>query len=86
MLWEIFGLKIINSLYLKNYILKDNLSSPEISKIINSTLDRLYDDIEIFKESPDLRFSEFGSRRAMSAPFQQKVYDILRQEIPNQCV
>ncbi len=86
MLWEIYGLKIINSLYLKNYILKDNLSSPEISQIINTTLDRLYSDINIFKESPELQFSEFGSRRAMSAPFQQKVYEILREEIPNQCV
>ena len=86
MLWEIYGLKIINSLYLKNYILKDNLSSPEISQIINTTLDRLYSDIEIFKQSPELQFSEFGSRRAMSAPFQQKVYETLRKEIPNQCV
>lgn len=86
MLWEIFGLKIINSLYLKNYILKDSLSSPEISKIVNTTLDRLYSDIEIFKQSPELRFSEFGSRRAMSAPFQQKVFEILQEEIPNQCI
>ncbi len=86
MLWEIYGLKIINALYLKNYMLKDQLTSPKISQIINTTLERLYSDIEIFKQTPELRFSEFGTRRAMSSPFQQKVYEILRQEIPTLCL
>lgn len=86
MLWEIYGLKIINALYAKNYILKDNLFAPEISEIIGTTLDRLYSDIEIFKQTPELRFAEFGTRRALSAPFQEMVYSILRKEIPQNCV
>ncbi len=86
MLWEIYWLKIINALYAKNYILKDNLVSEEISQIINSTLDRLYSDIEIFKQTPELRFAEFGTRRALSAPFQEMMYGILRKEIPQNCV
>lgn len=86
MMWEIYWLKIINSLYLKNYILKDNLASNQINQIINETLKRLYEDIEIFKNSPNFKFSEFWTRRAMSAPFQELVYQTILQEIPNNCI
>lgn len=86
MLWEIYGLRILNALYLKNYILKDELTSPQISQIINETLDRLYSDIEIFKQTPNLRLSETWARRALSWPYQQIVCEILRKELPNQYI
>jgi len=84
MMWEIFGLKIINNLYLYNYVKKENLSSEEFNKIIQSTLSKLYKDIEVFKTEKDTRFSDFGTRRAMSTDFQRIVNNILEEELPGQ--
>ena len=82
MMWEIFWLKIINTLYLYNYIKKENLSKEEFNEIIGKTLWRLLKDIEIFKSESETRFSEFGTRRAMSTNFQRIVNDILERELP----
>ncbi len=86
MMWEIFGLKIINSLYLENYIKKDGLDNEWINHIINETIKRLYEDIRIFKENPEVKFLEFWTRRAASTDFQRKVFDILIKELPHQCL
>jgi len=85
-LWEIYGLKIINSLYLYHYIKKEKLTNVEFNKIINETLHRLYNDIEIFKENPEATFSEFWTRRAASTDYQRMVYDILSWTLPKQCL
>jgi hypothetical protein len=37
-MWEIFGLKIINTLYLYNYVKKAELSNTEFDKIIKTAL------------------------------------------------
>lgn len=86
MMWEISGLKIINSSYLYNYIKKARLSNLEFSQIINTTLSRLYSDIDIFRQNPWVQFLEYWTRRSASTLFQKKVYEILRNEIPNQCI
>ena len=85
-LWEIYGLKIINSLYLYHYTKKEKLTNVEFNQIINETLNRLYKDIWIFKENPELTFSEFGTRRSASTDFQRMVFDILSSSLPNQCL
>ncbi|NVP17839.1 hypothetical protein HUU51_03935 [Candidatus Gracilibacteria bacterium] len=85
-LWEIYGLKIINSLYLYHYTKKEKLTNVEFNQIINETLNRLYKDIGIFKETPELTFSEFGTRRSVSTDFQRMVFDILSSSLPNQCL
>ncbi|MDC0506045.1 hypothetical protein OAN96_00445 [Candidatus Gracilibacteria bacterium] len=84
MMWEIFGLKIINTLYLYNYIQKAELSDEEFNEIIQATLSRLIQDIETFKTEPDTKFSEFGTRRSMSTDFQTIVNQILENELPGQ--
>jgi hypothetical protein len=58
-MWEIFGLKIINTLYLYNYIKKENINSQEFNQIIQTTLSRLFEDIKTFKSEPDTKFTEF---------------------------
>jgi hypothetical protein len=58
-MWEIAGLKIINSSYLYNYIKKANLTNSEFSQIIETTLSRLYNDIKIFKQNPGVKFLEY---------------------------
>jgi len=45
MMWEIFGLKIVNALYISEYIKKENISDVEFTQIINQVLARLFDDI-----------------------------------------
>lgn len=85
-MWEIAGLKIMNSSYLYNYIKKAELTNTEFTQIIDTTLARLYSDIEIFKQNPGVKFLEYGTRRSASTDFQRKVYEILRNEIPSQCI
>lgn len=85
-LWEIYGLKIINSLYLYHYIRKERLTNIEFNQIINETLHRLYRDIEIFKQSPETTFSEFWTRRSASTDYQRMVYEILSWSLPGQCL
>jgi len=83
-MWEIFGLKIINTLYLYNYVKKAELSNTEFDKIIKTALWRLFDDIETFKTDPRTLFSEFWTRRSMSTDYQRMVNLILEAELPGQ--
>lgn len=85
-LWEIYWLKIINSLYLYHYIRKEKLTNVEFNQIINETLHRLYSDIEIFKQTPEATFSEFWTRRSASTDYQRMVYEILSWTLPEQCL
>ena len=84
MMWEIFGLKIINTLYLYNYIKKENINQKEFNQIIQTTLSRLFEDIETFKSEASTKFAEFGTRRSMSTDFQRIVNDILQENLPGQ--
>lgn len=84
MMWEIFGLKIINSLYLSEYIKKEKISDVEFTQIINQVLARLFDDIDVLKNCEKANFSEFGTRRSMSTPFQRLVNEILTESLPGQ--
>jgi nicotinic acid phosphoribosyltransferase len=81
-MWEIFGLKIINTLYLYNYVKRENISKKEFNQIIQTTLSRLFEDIETFKSEPETKFAEFGTRRSMSTNFQQIVNNILEENLP----
>lgn len=85
-MWEIAGLKIMNSSYLYNYIKKANLSDIEFSDIINKSFGRLQTDIAIFKQNPGVKFLEYGTRRSASTDYQRRIYEILRSEIPDQCI
>ena len=84
MMWEIAGLKIINTLYNYNYIKKEKLSNVEFTRMMNQVTGRLFSDIDTLKQAPDAKVSEFGTRRSLSTDFQRMVNDILSQEIPDQ--
>ncbi|USN54476.1 MAG: hypothetical protein H6765_08130 [Candidatus Peribacteria bacterium] len=86
MMWEIYGLKIINSLYQYYYIKQARLSNVEFTKLINESLFRLFQDIETFKQEPSLNFIEFGTRRSLSTDYQRLVLNILSEQLPDQCV
>lgn len=82
MMWEIFALKIVNALYISEYIKKENISDVEFTNIINQVLSRLFDDITALKTAPEATFSEFGTRRSMSTDFQRMVNVILQESLP----
>jgi hypothetical protein len=52
MMWEIAGLKIVNTLYLSEYIKKEELTDVEFTKIISEVQNRLFSDVGILKNTP----------------------------------
>ena len=84
MMWEIFGLKIVNTLYLSEYLKREEISDIEFTKMMNEVIGRLFEDIAEMKKNPEVNFSEFGTRRSMSTPFQSMVNEILAAELPEQ--
>lgn len=84
MMWEIFWLKIVNSLYLSEYLKKEEITDVEFTKMMNEVLARLFEDIETFKKNPEVKFTEFWTRRSMSTQFQRMVNQILNEELPGQ--
>lgn len=86
MLWEIYALKIVNSLYLYQYAKKARLSPSEWNGVMTRMFARLYDNVENVKSDPRITFSEFGTRRAASTDIHRQVYEILQNELPGQCL
>lgn len=84
MMWEIIALKIVNALYISQYIKKEKLTDTQFTQMMNSVTGRLFDDIAILKETPQATFSEFGTRRAMSSVWQRDVNRILADMLPEQ--
>jgi nicotinate phosphoribosyltransferase len=50
-LWEIYALKIVNSLYLYHYAKKAKITPVEWNGIMTRKTARLYDDLQIVKDS-----------------------------------
>lgn len=83
-LWEIYALKIVNSLYLYHYAKKVKLSPSEWNGVMTRMYGRLYDNVENVKSDPRITFSEFGTRRAASTDIHRQVNAILASELPGQ--
>jgi len=82
LMWEIFWLKIVNTLYLSQYIKKQEITDVEFTKMMNETLGRLFEDIAAMKENPEVKFSEFWTRRSASTTYQRMVNTILAEQLP----
>lgn len=78
--WEIYVLPIINELYYRS--LMKGLSRFEKECVYAEGLRRLQEKIRILKTRPDIRFSEFGTRRAFSVAWLDRVNEILTEELP----
>jgi nicotinate phosphoribosyltransferase len=86
MMWEILGLKIVNTLYLYHYIKKEKISNTEFTQIMTEMFHRLFEEIKIFEKNPWVTFSEFWTRRSASTDIQRAVLQILEDKLPHQCV
>lgn len=84
MMWEIFGLKIVNTLYLSEYLKKEEITDVEFTKMMTEVLAKLFEDIETFKQNPEVNFSEFWTRRSASTTYQRMVNTILSEQLPGQ--
>ena len=84
MMWEIFGLKIVNTLYLSEYLKQEEITDVEFTKMMTQVLAKLFEDIEIFKQNPEVTFSEFWTRRSASTTYQRMVNSILSEQLPEQ--
>ena len=83
-LWEIYALKIVNSLYLYHYAKKAELSPIEWNGVMTRMYGRLYDNIENVRSDSRITFSEFGTRRAASTDIHRQVNAILAWSLPGQ--
>ena len=75
--WETIILSTVNELYYKT----DKDAEKNAWKIGE---ERLLNKIQLLKQHPDLRFVDFGTRRAYSTEWHKRVVEIILNEIPNQ--
>lgn len=82
--WEIFALEIVNELY-HRCLVKKHLTSPtERARYLMTGLSRFLDKVKIFRQYPDLTYSDFGTRRRASARHQEELVNIAANELPKQ--
>ncbi|MDP3027817.1 MAG: nicotinate phosphoribosyltransferase [Nanoarchaeota archaeon] len=80
--WETLTLSIMNELYYR--VLTKNFDKEQMSNLYQTGKQRLDEKIEILKQTPDIRYLEFGTRRRFSKAWQDYVVRRLKQETPGQ--
>lgn len=75
--WETIILSTINELYYKKDV-ENTRKAWQIGE------EKLLAKIKLLKEHPDLKFVDFGTRRAYSTDWHQRVVEIILNEIPDQ--
>lgn len=84
--WEIMAMAIVSELYYYFLIKNNKLTNFEISTIYAKMITKLHDKIALLKEHPYVKFALFDTRRRHSRYMQEYVLDVMREEIPEQCV
>jgi len=79
-LWETVVMSEINELYYQSYIEKNNL---DINKLFAEGDRRLDEKIALLSMRPDIKFSDFGTRRRFSAEWHEHVVGRLADELPD---
>ena len=77
--WETVVMSEINEMYFENYLKVNNL---DIFEVYNEGDRRLQEKIAILQENPDIKFSDFGTRRHFSRRWQAYVIDQLKEKCP----
>lgn len=81
--WETIVMSSINELYYKNKLAE---TGANIDDLYAEGDRRLSEKIALLKEHPDIKFSDFGTRRRFSYEWQHHVIERLIQEIPESIV
>ena len=82
--WELFGLSIVNELYLRYAMRMGLFSEAERSRYLMTGFFRLLTKIGKLLEYPDLTFSDFGTRRRASRQWQDDVVYTMANQLPKQ--
>ena len=81
-LWETIALSIVTELY--GECLMERLSSFERDVVHATGRVRFAEKIRFLRGHPEVKFSDFGSRRRFSGAWQQYIVETLRDELPKQ--
>lgn len=81
--WETVVMSEVNEMYFENYLVKHGLD-PEA--VYNEGDRRLSEKIAILQQNPDIKFSDFGTRRHFSFRWQKHVVERLMNECPDNFV
>jgi len=84
--WEIMAMAIVSELYYYFSIVNAGLSEFEVMTIYANMIRKLHDKIGIIKPCRNLLFALFDTRRRHSRYMQEFAFEIMRSEIPDQCV
>lgn len=80
--WELFGLSIVNELY-RRYLIRKHLTTRQSQeRYFNTGYTNLIDKVRIFKQHPDLTYSDFGTRRRAGRDWQDVVVGLSASELP----
>jgi len=79
--WEIFILSIVSELYFRGLIRKRDFS---LSLLQKEGERRLREKIAILKRNPRVKIIEFATRRRAFREWQERVAELLLEEVPNQ--
>lgn len=82
-LWETIVMSEVNEQYYKNMMIEQGLSKEEVFTEGDRRLD---EKIAILKDRPDIKFSDFGTRRRFSAEWHDHVVERLATELPDNFV
>lgn len=78
--WETVVMSELNELYFKNKLASDDISLDDIYREGDK---RLSDKIALLTERPDIKFSDFGTRRRFSYDWHKHVIERLASECPD---
>ena len=81
--WETVVMSEVNELYFETFCRKNNI---DVMDLYDEGDAKLTEKIAILKETPGIRFSDFGTRRHFSYRWQKHVVERLQQELPGQFI
>lgn len=82
-LWETIILSIVNELYYRALIKREHKN---VSQVLDEGRRRLIAKIVILKAHPEIKITDFGTRRRFARLWHREVLETLKREIPDQLV